>query len=180
MACSSYTIAGIAEACKDSIGGVKVIYIAKRESMKMSGTGGATVSNGVITPATADVANFKRYAVRRATSSATSTLQVSETAGNSWQTELNLQFMKQDATKRSEVMALAEEGLVVVFTDSNNNSWFLGYDYPVEASAATAESGTALSDLNGYNLTLQDNSVELPYSVDSAWMASLEASFVTA
>lgn len=174
MACSNYTIAGIAQACKDSIGGVKTIYVAKRENMDMAG---ATVSNGVITPVTADTANFKKYAVRRATSSATSTLQVSDNAGNSWQTELALQFMKQDAAKRSEVMALSEEGIVVVFTDSNNNSWFLGYDYPVEASAATAETGTALSDLNGYNITLQDNSMELPYSVAAAWMATLEASF---
>ena len=174
MACSNYTIAGIAQACKDSIGGVKTIYVAKRESMDMAA---ATIANGVITPATADAANFKKYAVRRATSSATSTLQVSDNAGNSWQTELALQFMKQDAAKRSEVMGLSEEGIVVVFTDSNNNSWFLGYDYPVEASAATAETGTALSDLNGYNITLQDNSMELPYSVAAAWMATLEASF---
>lgn len=177
MACSSYTIAGIAQACKDSIGGVKAIYVAKRESMDMAG---ATVAQGVITPVTADSANFKKYAVRRATSSATSTLQVSDNAGNSWQTELAIQFMKQDAAKRSEVMALSEEGLVVIFTDSNNNSWFLGYDYPVEASAATAETGTALSDLNGYNITVQDNSVELPYRVADAWMATLEASFVNA
>lgn len=177
MACSSYTIAGIAQACKDSIGGVKAIYVAKRESMDMAG---AKVDKGVITPATSDVANFKKYAVRRATSSATSTLQVSDNAGNSWQTDLAIQFMKQDAAKRSEVMALSEEGLVVIFTDSNNNSWFLGFDYPVEASAATAETGTALSDLNGYNITVQDNSVELPYRVADEWMATLEASFVNA
>lgn len=177
MACSNYTIAGIAQACKDSIGGVKAIYVAKRESMDMAG---AKVDKGVITPATSDVANFKKYAVRRATSSATSTLQVSDNAGNSWQTDLAIQFMKQDAAKRSEVMALSEEGLVVIFTDSNNNSWFLGFDYPVEASAATAETGTALSDLNGYNITVQDNSVELPYRVADEWMATLEASFVNA
>lgn len=177
MACSSYTIAGIAQACKDSIGGVKAIYVAKRESMDMAG---AKVDKGVITPTTPDAANFKKYAVRRATSSATSTLQVSDNAGNSWQTDLAIQFMKQDAAKRSEVMALSEEGLVVIFTDSNNNSWFLGFDYPVEASAATAETGTALSDLNGYNITVQDNSVELPYRVADEWMATLEASFVNA
>lgn len=171
MACSSYTMKGMATACKDSLGGIKAIYVAKREDIDSLGT----VADGVITPADGDIANYLKYNVRKATSSATSTLQVSDNAGNSWQTELTLQFMKQDAAKRSEVMALSGEGMVVVFIDGNDKAWFLGYDYPVEASAATAETGTALTDLNGYNLTLTDNSIELPYSVDSAWIAKLIA-----
>ena len=177
MACSNYTINGIAQACKDSIGGVKIIYVAKRDMMNLAG-GSFDSTTKVFTPVTGDAANFKKYAVRRATSTATSTLQVSDNAGNSWQTELSLQFMKQDDLKRQEVMALSEEGLCVIFTDSNNISWLLGYDYPVEVSAATGETGTALSDLNGYNITLQDNSMELPFRVDDQWMASLTAQFV--
>lgn len=171
MACSNYTLKGIAAACKNSIGGVKAVYVAMREdaSAVLSGT----VSEGILTPGSDFATAFKKFSVRKASSSATSTLQTSDTAGNSWKTELSLQFMKQDAAKRNEVMALCSEETVVIFVDGNGNGWVLGLDYPVEASAATAETGTAMTDLNGYNLTLLDNSVELPYQLDAASVAKL-------
>lgn len=166
MACSNYTLKGIAAACKNSIGGVKAVFVAMRGDASAVLAG--AVTDGILTPKDGFDTAFKKYAVRKSSSSATSTLQTSDTAGNSWQTELSLQFMKQDAAKRNEVMALCSEETVVIFVDGNGNGWVLGWDYPVEVSAGTAETGTAMTDLNGYNLTLTDNSIELPYQLDNA------------
>lgn len=171
MACSNYTLKGIASACKNSIGGVKAVFVAMRAEASNVLTG--SVSDGILTPTSGFKSAFKKYAVRKSSSSATSTLQTSDTAGNTWQTELSLQFMKQDAAKRNEIMALCSEETIVIFVDGNGNGWVLGWDYPVEVSAGTAETGTAMSDLNGYNLTLTDNSIELPYQLDNTSVTEL-------
>jgi hypothetical protein len=62
-------------------------------------------------------------------------------------------------------MALCLEDVEVVALDYNGKYWYLGYDYPVSATAATAQTGTAATDLNGYNVTLSDTSAEFPYEV---------------
>lgn len=169
MACSSYTLSGLALGCKDSIGGIKKAWFAP--------TGvSVSVSQGVLNIDSEDIENFKVYNFRKATGSMTSTLNTSETSGNSFTTEVTLQFLKQETAKRVEIMGLLMNEMVGVVKDGNGKYWYLGYDYPIEATAGTAETGTAMTDLNGYNITITDNSVELPYEItDSATIAALEA-----
>lgn len=169
MACSSYTLSGIAVGCKDSIGGIKKAWFAPYGVA-------VSVEDNVLKIASEGIASFKAYNFRKATGSMTSTLNTSETAGNSFTTEVTLQFLKQETTKRLEIMGLLMNELVGVIKDGNNKYWYIGYDYPVEGSASTAETGTAMTDLNGYNITITDNSIELPYEItDSATITALEA-----
>ena len=169
MACTSYTMGGLAVGCKDSIGGIKKAWFAPY--------GVATsVAQNVLTINSSDISKFKVYNFRKATGSMTSTLNTSESAGNSFTTEVNLQFLKQETSKRIEVMALLMNEMQGVVKDGNAKYWFLGSDYPIEASAATAETGTAMTDLNGYNITITDSSVELPYEItDADTISALEA-----
>lgn len=169
MACTSYTMGGLAVGCKDSIGGIKKAWFAPY--------GVATsVAQNVLTINSSDISKFKVYNFRKATGSMTSTLNTSESAGNSFTTEVNLQFLKQETSKRLEVMALLMNEMQGVVKDGNGKYWFLGYDYPIEASAGTAETGTAMTDLNGYNITITDSSVELPYEItDPDTITALEA-----
>ena len=169
MRCTSYTLSGLAVGCKDSIGGIKKVWFAPAGVQ-------TSVSQSVLTINASDIDKFKVYELRRATSSMTSTLNTSETSGNSFTTELTLQFLKQETSKRLEVMALFMNELVGVVKDGNGKYWYLGYDYPLEATAGTAETGTAMTDLNGYNLTISDSSIELPYEItDSTTITALEA-----
>lgn len=169
MACSSYTLSGIAVGCKDSIGGIKKAWFAPYGVS-------VTVEDNVLKIASEGIASFKAYNFRKATGSMTSTLNTSETAGNSFTTEVTLQFLKQETSKRLEIMGLLMNELVGVIKDGNNKYWYIGYDYPVEGSAGTAETGTAMTDLNGYNITITDNSIALPYEItDPATITALEA-----
>lgn len=169
MACSSYTLSGIAVGCKDSIGGIKKAWFAPYGVS-------VTVETDVLKIASEDIASFKAYNFRKATGSMTSTLNTSETAGNSFTTEVTLQFLKQETSKRLEIMGLLMNELVGVIKDGNNKYWYIGYDYPVEGSAGTAETGTAMTDLNGYNITITDNSIALPYEItDPTTITALEA-----
>ena len=44
---------------------------------------------------------------------------------------------------------------------------------PVNASAGDGQTGTARSDANRYTITLQDNSLEMPFEVDAAIVDAL-------
>ena len=176
MACSTYTLSGLNTGCKDSMGGIKEVYI--NEYSKVS----TTVADGKVTTITCEGSSkFKTFRFRKNTGSMTSTLQTSETSGNSFQTELTLQFMKMETNKRLQMMALLMNECVAIVKDCNGKYWYMGYDNPVEASAGTASTGTASTDLNGYDITLTDTSRELPYEVDATALASvIEAAPVSA
>jgi hypothetical protein len=81
--------------------------------------------------------------------------------------------MKMETSKRLQMMALLMNECVAIVKDCNGKYWYLGYDNPLEASAGTASTGTANTDLNGYDITLTDTSRELPYEVDSTALASI-------
>lgn len=170
MACTSFTMSGIAVGCKDSIGGIKKAWFAPWGSITVS------VSADTLVIASGSISDFKAYNFRKQTGSMTSTLNTSENAGNSFTTEVTIQFLKQETKKRLEVMALLMNEMVGVVKDGNGKYWYLGYDYPISATAGTAETGTAMTDLNGYNITITDNSIELPYEItDATTIAALES-----
>ena len=173
MSCASYTMSGLAVGCKDSIGGIKKAWFAP---FGVS----VSVASNVLTINPESISSFKVYNFRKATGSMTSTLNTSESAGNSFTTEVNLQFLKQETSKRLEVMALLMNEMVGVIKDGNGKYWYIGYDYPISATSGTAETGTAMTDLNGYNITITDNSVELPYEItDETTITALESIVVT-
>ena len=175
MACTSYTLSGLNVGCKDSLGGIKEVYIAPYDEINL-----VTVTDGKISAISANE-HFKTFKFRKNTGSMTSTLQVSENGGNSVQTELTLQFMKMETAKRVQMMALFMTECAAIVLDTNGKYWYLGYDYPIEASSGTAQTGTNLSDLNGYDITLTDTSRELPYEVNADVIANIiEAAPVSA
>ena len=171
MSCTNYTLSGINTNCKDSLGGIKEVYIAP-----YNGIGSVTMNSEthqIDEIEALDGTQFYAFKLRKNTGSMTSTLQVSDTASNYIQTELTLQFMKMETNKRLQIMALLMEECAVIVLDANNKYWYLGLDFPVEASAGTAQSGTAIGDLNGYEITLTDISKELPYEVSPSALASV-------
>jgi hypothetical protein len=82
-------------------------------------------------------------------------------------------FNRMDSTKRLEIMALAQGELVVVVEDNNGTKWYLGYEEPVFLNAGDGLTGAARADRNGYSITLQDVSTELPVEVDGDTISSI-------
>ena len=172
MACSSIALAGIGLGCKDSMGGIKEVYLIKEEevtSVTLDTEGAAISAISCIS-----TASWKTYKFRKGTSQFTSTMTTDEAAGTlSVQTDLELQFSKQETSKRLEIMAMCMDSLKGIVLDSNGKYWFLGMDYPISASAATGQSGTAFEDFGGYNVTLTDNSRQFPFEVPESVIATL-------
>ena len=110
---------------------------------------------------------FKKYNFRPATSNFESTLNTSEENGPQDVTTLiNLVFGRMETTKRIEVEAMSLGELAMIVKDQNDKFWYFGKDNPVFASAGTGSTGTARSDRNGYNVTLQDNAKTWPYEIN--------------
>ena len=163
MACS-ITMTGIAAECKDSIGGIKAAYIAEHADVRS-----LNEEMGVITAITmATGKTFKPFVFRKETGNFTSTINSDDAAGTTFvQSEIVLQFTKQETAKRLEIAALMVGNCAVIIEDGNGKYWFFGEDFPVVLTAGSAASGTAMGDFNGYNITLTDKSKALPKEVDA-------------
>ena len=178
MACSSNILSGLTAGCTPSMGGILEVYINHRDKVGEL-TFGSEAQEGIITGITlaqsgsSSVEKFHQYQFKRNTANATSTYNIDPTQGvNFVTTDLNLVFSKQDTEKRVEITALALDDLVVIYKDANGKYWYMGKDEPVQATAAGGETGTARTDGNKYTITLQDNSLNLPYEVAASAITS--------
>lgn len=171
MSCNSRTLSGLNAQCKQpSFGGIKQVLVALYEDVS-----GVTIDSetSLATPIMVSGKKFKQYKLMKNTGSLTSTLNVSETSAPYITTECVIQFMKQETSKRLEVMALMLSNCAVIVEDANGKYFYLGLDNYVECSAGEAATGTAASDSNHYSLTLTDTSAELPFEVDASVIPSI-------
>lgn len=138
---------------------------------------GVTVTDGIIsTISMASSAKFKRYSFAKNTGSLTSNYNIDAASGVKYvTTDLLLQFNRMETAKRVEITALALGDLAIIVKDANGKYWYLGKDEPVNASAGDGQTGTARGDANRYTITLQDESQEMPYEVDSSIVDALVA-----
>lgn len=171
MACNTYTLSGLNTACKESsFGGIKEVLIALYEDVESTSIDS---TSHLLTPTMVSGKKFKQYKLLKSTGALTSTLNTSETSASYFTNEVSLQFMKLETSKRIEIMALMMSACVVIVKDANDKYWYLGKNSYVECTAGSAQTGTAASDSNHYELTLTDTSAELPYEVDASVISSI-------
>ena len=161
MACSQ-TLNGITTDCAANMGGIVLVYLANKADVSA-----VTVTSNKITGITmASSAKFKKYAFKPGTGSLTSNYQVSQENGVAYvHSDLLMVFNRMETAKRIEITAMAQSELVALVRDANGLLWFLGFDSPLLLSAGDGLTGTARTDRNGYSVTLQDNSKEMPYEI---------------
>lgn len=171
MACTQL-LNGIAASCETNVGGIREVFIANYDDVTAIEL---DATSNMIDTITMDTGKkFKQYFFKKNTSSLTSTLNVDPANGvNFVQSDLVLQFAKQETTKRMEIAKLSLGELRVIVKDANGKYWFLGYEEFVSATAGTAETGVNRTDGNRYNITLTDYSSSYPYEVDSTVIAGI-------
>lgn len=169
MACNQ-TLSGLVKDCNPSMGGIIEALIANKESVSE-----ITISSDKVSAITmATSAKFKKYSFARNTGSLTSAYTIDQTTGARYvASDLVLVFNRMETAKRVEITALAQNDLVVIVKDANGKYWLLGKDEPVNATGCDGLSGTVRTDRNGYSITLQDNSPEMPYEVDGDIISGL-------
>ena len=154
MSCTAYALKGITNDCATSKGGIREVYIADwAKDLFVAGETADTIAS------LKAETKWYRFYIKKNTSSFTSTATIDLANGvNYVSTELNLVFTRMETSKRVEMSALLLNDVACLVVDSNNKVWCMGKDNPVNASAATAESGTNASDGNKYSITLTDES----------------------
>lgn len=165
--CSQYTLAAIAQGCKDNSGGIRVVYVANYDDVSAL-TVDATAET-ITNIAMSGSAKFSKWQFQPQTATFTSTATISEENGTVfYQNDLSLVFAKVERVKRLQMLAATYGNTAVIVEDMNRKLWYMGYDNSVTASASGAEFGTAMGDANRYTLTLTDFSKELPREIDMA------------
>lgn len=176
------TLAGIPLGCDSSMGGIKRVFIGNYSQLDTS-TG--SMRDAVTLDSSKELidsikvtgdlySTVKHYNFRKQTGSVeTNIVSNEETGVVFYESTVNLVFTKQETSKRVEIAALALGDLFVVVEDNNGNYFVYGLDYPVTLSEANAESGTAFTDFNGYNVTLSDVSFNLPYQLSKKGIDAL-------
>lgn len=166
------TLSGLAKDCAANMGGIVEVMIANFADVT-----GVTITDGVVSAVTmAADAKFKKYSFAKNTGSLTSTYNIDAASGVKYVTsDLLLQFNRMETSKRVEITALSLGDLAVIVKDANGKYWYLGKDEPVNASAGDGQTGTARGDANRYTITLQDESLEMPYEVDETVIPSIVA-----
>ena len=164
------------DTCTGNKGGIYTeVIFASREALnpqREKTTGDNPQDTGFVTFTTPSEAFYIKF--RKQSSSLTSTGTFDEANGVYFFTnDLNLIIARQEVAKRNALQALALAGdLAFIVRDGNNQVQFLGMDDTVSTTAFTAQTGTAATDGNNYNVTFSDTSNELPYYVkETDWTA---------
>lgn len=163
------------DACSPNIGGIKNVWLAdypenaeNAVTFKIVETEGDNKLVGGSVSGFAEGIIWQKYPMRKNTCSMTSTLNNSTDGASYVTTELAMVFSKMEARKRLAIQALAIGECMAVVEDSNGEMWFLGADAPLTATAGGGETGTAKGDANRYTLTLTDESLGMPYTLDES------------
>ena len=165
MACNQ-TLNGMTRDCQPSMGGIVEVYAINREYIS-----DITIQEGVVNTMSINEETFKHYQFARNTGSMTSTYTIDPATGVRYvTTDLVLQFNRMETAKRVEISALAQNELLLIVKDANGKYWLLGKDEPVMATAGEGVTGTARGDRNGYSITLQDTSLEMPFEVSEEFI----------
>ena len=146
MSCSLTT--GYALGCRNSVGGIKTIFV-----QTFNPTGTVANTTGSVSGTLAGT--WFEYDLTKATSSMTETLNASVENGTLFYTpEVTFTINKLQVAVRNELRLLARNRLIVIVQDNNSRYWLLGADNGLEATAGTAGTGTAFGDRSGYEMTL--------------------------
>lgn len=150
--------------CMDAIGGIKTAYF-------LAGTITTTVESddGEVNSITG-TGTWYEFALPKDTAFFSEAINVSNANGTVfYQAELTIVLQKLSATKRNQILLLAQNrDLRIVFTDNNDTKWLMGLSRGAVMSSGTIATGTAVGDLNGYTLVFQaqEPAPTVPLSAD--------------
>jgi hypothetical protein len=168
MACA--LTAGYSQDCRDSMGGVKSLYIIEWANVTY------TVASNVVTAV--DNATSKRwwkYNPAKFTGMAKETINASvENNSVFYGQEITFPLGKQQTTTRNEILLLAQNKLAIVVEDQNGKFWLYGRNNGMDLTGGEAGTGTAAGDRNGYTLTFTGQEPALAIEMDTATAATLE------
>ena len=138
--------------CKDSLGGLKTVYIGNYIDM---------VSQAAWTAATADTVTaigtqeFFEFELRPELSSLVVNYQADAASGTTFfEQVLSLTFQKLDATDIATIRELCQGRPNIWVLDNNQKCWLIGAEFGCNVSGGNLQTGMAYSDMSGFTMDL--------------------------
>lgn len=142
--------AGYQLGCKDSVGGIRTVYISNFSDNETY----ALDANSQITGVTSG-ATYYKFEMRPQTAGYNETINASVENGTLFHTqELTLAFDKLDVSLRNQIYLLSQAQMRVIILDQNGTYRLIGKINGADVTAGTLPTGTAYGDRNGAELTI--------------------------
>lgn len=167
--------------CKDSIGGIKAIYIAEGFSNNvLSEMDAAAVAIGQIASSTelgagawsaadASVLNVAKYSLRPDQSSMTVAIQSDYNAGTTmYEQTLSILLHKIEADDQLRIAELAKSRPQIFVEDSNGTIFLLGAEFGCDLSGGQLMTGAGRGDRAGLDLTFTARESYPVFNISSA------------
>ena len=154
--------------CKDAVGGIKSIHLISWTASKF------TAASCEVTATTVASGSVFTYELPKATGSMTATTNVSVENGTTFtQTDVAFKLRRLSTTKRNEMKLLAQGRCYCIVKNNNDEYFLVGNEYGCDVTAMVANTGTAMGDSNGYEVTLSAIEAEAPYKLQSSVVTAL-------
>ena len=139
---------GRLEGCKDIVGGLNAVYFINFGDATFTVDGSTDGISGVVetTP------SAYKYDLRGNSNFEQSLTSSRENGTTFAEQTLTVSLKKQDASTHKEVKLLAYGRPHILVEDNNGSLWVMGQEYGTEMTA-TASTGAAMGDKNGYELS---------------------------
>ena len=162
MACTLTT--GRELPCKDSVGGIKAVYLADYGTL-----GALTVdpSTGEIT-AIAGTPDLFQFDVKGSSALDQAITSSRENGTTYYEQTLNLTLTKLDLATQEEIVTIAKARPHVFVEDYNGNYFLVGAAHGADISGGTIVTGAAMADLSGFTLVFSAQETLPAYFVDAA------------
>lgn len=158
MACST-TLTGIPLDCRESVGGIKALYMMAADSgISFTASAGVVSLTSISVNGTAltSLASLEEYGLARDTANIAEAGTYSNENGTAFYTQtLTAVFNKLTGDKLDKLYQVAKNvKLCVIALDNNDKYWLIGNDQGAFASGHDAQTGTVFGDRNGATLTI--------------------------
>ena len=144
---------GRAETCKDSVSGLDAIYFINYGDYNPETGVTYDVTDTDLITAVTGVSSLYKYELK-GSNSFVQNINTSRENGTTFVEQvLTVQLKKQDVATHKTVKLLAYGRPHIVVKTRTNQYFLMGLERGADMTAGTIDSGTAMGDFNGYNLT---------------------------
>ena len=164
MACTLTT--GRELPCKDSVGGIKAVYLADYGTL-----GALTVASGEVT-AIAGTPDLYKFDVKGNSSLEQAITSSRENGTTFYEQTLNLTLTKLDVATQQEIVTIAKARPHIFVEDYNGNYFLIGAVHGADVSGGTIVTGAAMGDLSGFTLVFSAQETLPAYFVTSTVVTS--------
>lgn len=161
--------------CNDGVGGIKAGSLLLAEWDNISSY---TATGGVVTVLNQEASTyFYRYQVRKyIAGDTTNGVNDPLTGTRAYTSALVFTLFNISAEKNTELETLMSKPVVAIYQDNRDKWHVLGIKFGAEVKTIDRQTGVAMTEMNGYTITVTHEEDAFPYEVQASVISGLDIS----